>query len=675
MYENGISVSRAAVMAGRVLATISTSTRLGVCSRLVVVLLSAAVGLAACSAGNDPNLPGSTAEATQPAAQHGDRVSRFGEYAGYTESRFTQWVRSSQYVEMRDGVRLAVDIIRPAVNGVAVADALPVIYTMQRYGRSHLRPDREGVVTPVDTKSHIRELVKRGYVYVSVGIRGSGASFGSFDGVYGANEARDAFDIAEWIVGQPWSNGRLGIMGNSYRANAALMAASMPHPGLKAIFPSMMDFDNFLTARPGGVLLTGALDSWTTITAIVDGRIPPREDVPMPAIAPVDGDTEGQLMQAAQRDHSGNVDVLKASAQRLYRDDYNYDPELEEAENLLVTQVDAINRGGVAIYLWSGWRDIWPTPPFLWMANLQVPRKLAMGPWTHDPDERDAEQQLLAGEVERVRLQAIEMTRWFDYWLKEIDNGIMDEPPITYTVGDSQGNWTWRNAQQWPLTDTDIDTTPLFLADNGALANRAEKNAGNEAAADQFEVDLSATTGPQSRWIDATSFYPTAYPDLTGNGAKGLVYVTEPAPAPFEIIGHPLVTLNITASAADADIYVYLERISADGAAQYLTEGNLRASHRTLGRAPYNNLGLPWPTHARRDVEAAAPIDSTVAQLHFALMPIAERVGAGERLRLSITAADSDNFETGPAAAGTTITVLRAGNHLSSIALPIGPAQ
>ena len=211
-------------------------------SFLVSVVLAAAMILAGSAHGGGP-----------------ERVSSFGNYDGYTNATYTQWVRASQYVHMRDGVRLAVDVVRPAVDGVAVSEPLPVIYTMQRYGRSHIYPGKPQILTPVDRDRHIRELVKRGYVYVSVGIRGTGASFGSFSGVYSANEARDAFDIADWIVQQPWSNGRLGMMGNSYRANAALMAASLPHPGLKAIFPSMMDFDTYLTARPGGVRLTGAL--------------------------------------------------------------------------------------------------------------------------------------------------------------------------------------------------------------------------------------------------------------------------------------------------------------------------------------------------------------------------------------------------------------------------------
>ena len=618
---------------------------------LATVVLAAAMILAGSAHGGGP-----------------ERVSSFGNYDGYTDATYTQWVRASQYVHMRDGVRLAVDVVRPAVDGVAVSEPLPVIYTMQRYGRSHIYPGKPRILTPVDRDRHIRELVKRGYVYVSVGIRGTGASFGSFSGVYSANEARDAFDIADWIVGQPWSNGRLGMMGNSYRANAALMAASLPHPGLKAIFPSMMDFDTYLTARPGGVLLTGALKSWTQITAILDGKIPAPEGMPLPAIAPVDGDEDGALLRAARREHQSNPDVFAKSASRLYRDDYDYDGELEEVENVLASRVDAIDAGGVAIYFWSGWRDIWPVQPFLWMANLDVPRKLAMGPWSHDPDERDGQRQRLPRETERLRLQAIEMVRWFDYWLKGIDNGIMDEPPITFSVGDSRNQWTWRSTDVWH-GNGDADVVTWRLGDKGRLTRGPAAARGS--ASDRFVVDRSATTGPQSRWIDATSLYPTVLPDLAANGEKGLVYVTEPAAAPFDIVGHPIVTLYVSASAPDADVFVYLERITEDGEAQYLTEGNLRASHRTLGTAPYDTMGLPWPTHARADVQAAPPLTQTTARLHFAMLPIAEQIAAGERLRFTITGADADNFELPSTDAPTTLTVERSGDRKSTLSLPI----
>lgn len=639
----------------------------------------AIVVLTAC--GGPAEEPSGVADAaTAPEAEQDARTvkkSAFGVYVGYSTPQFEEWTRTSQYVAMRDGVRLAVDVVRPAVNGAPVEGPTPAVFTMQRYGRAYLSPDGKSVVTPVESTSFIQELVRHGYAYVTVGIRGTGASFGNFPGVQSANEARDAHDVTAWIVSQEWSNGAVGMMGNSYRANAAMMATSDPHPALKAIFPSMMDFDAYETSRPGGILLTGALSSWTMITAILDGRMQAPPGTPLPAVAPVDGDKDRSLFDAARAEHVNNVNVAEQSKARKFRDDVVYAQEAREDENMLAALLPAINRGGVAIYLWSGWNDIWPKQPFLWMANLKGSKKLAIGPWSHDPEEKDpATGERLPGEAARVRLQGIEMLRWFDYWLKGVDNGVMDEPAYAYAVMKSPDEWEWRFTNDWPLKAARSGAT-LFL-DGGpggdgdpreGILSETEPEA--ETAADAFAIDFTATTTPNSRWMDATSFNPLRFPDMSANAGKGLSYVLPPASAPYEIIGHPVVTLYMTSTAPDADVFVYLDKIDADGRSVYLTEGQLRASRRTLGAPPYENFGLPWPTHARADAQSVAPLSGNIAELTFDLLPLARRVEKGDRLRLIITGADADNFELYMQDESPTLSVMRSAAHPSRIVLPI----
>ncbi|RMB04957.1 CocE/NonD family hydrolase [Eilatimonas milleporae] len=602
-----------------------------------------------------------------------DRASSFGVYRGYSQAKYDQWTRTSRYVEVRDGTALAVDIVRPSLNGAAVSTPLPVIYTMQRYGRSHIYPGRDGVLTPVDTTSYIRSLVQHGYIYVSVGLRGSGASFGSVTGVQAASEARDAFDVAQWIVDQPWSNGRLGMMGNSYRANASLMAISAPHPAVQAIFPSMMDFDNYLTARPGGVLNAGLLTSWSQVTAILDGMVPAPEGLPVPQIPPVDDDPEGTRMAAAMLEHKRNSNALaRASAPvRRYRDGYSYAAEPAEDENVLAAMLPRINRHKVPVYLWSGWQDLWPKQPFLWMANLEGPKKLAMGPWSHDPDERDAQGQRQPNEVERSRLQSVEMLRWFDYWLKDADNGIMDEPSYAVSIMEDAGNWRWVFADSWPLTDG-VQEVPYYLSGgadgDGVLSTAAPKS---QSSKDSFKVDYTATTGPQSRWIDGTSFFPLSYPDLTDNARKGVSFLTPPAEEPFSLVGHPVAELYVTSTAPDADVFAYVEIVKANGEARYLTEGVLRASHRTLGDAPYDTLDLPWPTHRKADVEAAGPLSGNIVKLRFALLPFSQAFAAGDRIRFTITGADKDNFEPFMQEQSPTLTIMRSERYPSHVRFPV----
>ena len=630
----------------------------------LIVLFSLAL-LTACGA---PEADAPTAANNTQSA----KLSSFGVYEGYSTAQYSEWVRASQYVAMRDGVKLAVDVVRPAVDGAPVEGALPVVYTLQRYGRAHLIPGRPGVSTPVDTTSYIRNLVEHGYVYVSVGIRGSGASFGTFPGVHAANEARDAYDVAEWIVSQDWSNGVVGMMGNSYRANASLMAVSAPHSAVKAIFPSMMDFDNYLTARPGGVLLTGALRSWTQVTGIFDGRMAPPEGMPIPTIPPVDDDPSGELMAQAIAEHADNVDVFERSKARLYRDDYSYEPAAMEDENILAAMLPLINEAKAPVYLWSGWQDLWPKQPFLWMANLEGPKKLAIGPWSHDPDERDMMRERQPNEQERIRLQAIEMLRWFDYWLKGVENGIMDEPSYSIAVIKSVEEWDWIHTDEWPLKPKSDQQTFYLAAPEGDEHGRLSLTAPTaEDGEDRFEVDFTATTGDRSRWIDATSFFAMNYPDLTPNAEKGVYYLSEPAEAPFDIIGHPVIKLYATSTAPDADFFAYLEILKQNGDAHYLTEGVLRASHRTVGRAPYDNLGLPWRTHARADAEQVAPLSGDIAELTFDLLPLSQRFEAGDRIRLTITGADADNFELYMEDENPVLSVARSASQPSSITLPI----
>ncbi|NLF78513.1 MAG: CocE/NonD family hydrolase, partial [Chloroflexi bacterium] len=151
------------------------------------------------------------------AAQSPDRVSRFGEYQGYSEPLYDEWVRVSQYVPVRDGTRLAVDIFRPAVGGTPVDDPLPVIWTFHRYHRA--RVDRAGKLTTIlDQAPELEMMLRYGYVVAAADVRGGGASFGTRDGEFTRQEALDAYDLTEWFAAQPWSNGKIGMYGLSYLA-------------------------------------------------------------------------------------------------------------------------------------------------------------------------------------------------------------------------------------------------------------------------------------------------------------------------------------------------------------------------------------------------------------------------------------------------------------------------
>jgi putative CocE/NonD family hydrolase len=175
------------------------------------------------------------------AAQDTEKISRPGVYEGYSEPIYDGWSRTSQYITVRDGTRLAVDIFRPTQHGVVVDDPLPVIWTQHRYHRANV--DSQGrVVSLVDQVPGLQMVIRYGYVVGVADVRGGGASFGTRRGEFSPEETWDSYDLTEWFAAQPWCSGNVGMFGLSYLAITQYMAASTKPPHLKAIFPMMAVF-------------------------------------------------------------------------------------------------------------------------------------------------------------------------------------------------------------------------------------------------------------------------------------------------------------------------------------------------------------------------------------------------------------------------------------------------
>ena len=148
-----------------------------------------------------------------------------------------------------------------------------------------------------------------------------------------------------------------------------------------------------------------------------------------------------------------------------------------------------------------------------------------------------------------------------------------------------------------------------------------------------------------------------------------MTYTTAPLERKLEVIGHPIVHLWITTEALDVDVFVYLEAVDAQGNVEYVTEGNLRASHRAVGEAPFDNLGLPYHRSYKEDV---APIPSgEPVELVFDLLPTARRFRQGTRVRIAVTCADADNFYTPALDPVPAMHLLRNAVHASFVDLPL----
>lgn len=613
------------------------------------------------------------------------KVSTFGEYRGYSDSLYSEWVRESRYVTMRDGVRIAVDIIRPAVNGKAVEQKMPVVWTHSRYHRG--AAPREAMLasndlsalrgashpkagdgwnldsippkarSQVDGNPSLQRLIQHGYVVVSAQVRGGGASFGRYQGLFSPAETQDAYDLMEWMSKQPWSDGNFGMFGGSYLGITQYMAASTRHPGLKAIFPNVAAFDMYDVLYDGGIYRENMIQHWGILTRALDVGFPE---------PPVDEDSTGALWRQALADHADNWNVITEWGAAEYRD--HKTPNFDLVKHQPSTYLNEMNQSGVAAYHWGGWLDIFARDEMLWLANWHGADRVTMGPWSHAfPDS--------AMGAESGRLISAEQHRWFDRFLKGIQNGVDKEQPVRFALMVDPGKWTWEEAATWPLptvrnTDYFFGAGPsgsIKSVNDGLLAPGAAGDAGS----DRWLVDLTTTSGTASRWDNAVGQGPMIYPDLAPNDAKSLTFTTAPLTADLTVIGHPVVTIYVSSDQPDGDFYAYLEEVDSTGYSRYVTEGMQRASLRAQAKPPWNNFELPWSLNNKGDRKPMTP--GEVVELTFDLQPTATVFNAGHRIRVTITGADVDNTEKPPVKGRPTVTLYRGGDRASRISLPIRP--
>lgn len=671
-------------------------------------------------------------------------ASSFGCYRGFSAPQFEEFERRSVYVPMRDGVRLAVDIYRPADGGAAVAAPLPVVFTYSRYWRATEMPDGDLQISvgrlgrgetggaldvatsrePRSTQSGVALLVAHGYVYVRAEARGTGASFGVRTGDMSGVEARDAYDIIAWINQQPWANGRVGMIGASYEGMSQFLTASAAPPGLRAIFPAVATFDEYRASWSGAGVLRKYGLAWLAREARRDGVqsgvagsvVNPNEGMER-IVARVDEDRDGVMRQAARLERASDPEAVdptvyftrQAPAARELRDalaqalgsnapidiiEALYDSDrlealvaadeslrerllalrfTRDASSMLTSPQDTgpnnlamlaprIRASGIAVYNWGGWRDFATLDTLLWHANLDQPRKLAMGPWTHGPNEPNDRR-----EDASRRLRPIEQLRWLDYWLKDIDNGIMEEPAVHYAISDDPGHFVWRSAPDWPPRASQRRQR-WALTHDGRLALRAQR--GDTS----FTVDYSSSLGDHTRYHDAIGLGPLTLPDLEEHAQRGaLSFTTAPLRRDTTLVGSPIVSLLVRASTASAVFHAYLQEIDPNGHVELLSEGVMHSAHRTLGQPAYNNLSLPFSDSRRAVVESTPPLNSDNASVvQFDLQPASETIQRGNRIRLVITGAEARTNLVIPYQPPTQITI-STGRDGSILDLPVAP--
>jgi putative CocE/NonD family hydrolase len=582
----------------------------------------------------------------------------------------------SLYIPMRDGVRIAVDVWLP--EDLGSERKIPAIMYSTRYWRA------SDIVDATIEQDHGYARANRingaGYALILVDARGTGASFGTRPYEMTVDEVKDYGEIADWIIKQPWSNGRIGAYGVSYPGNTAEMLMVNQRPSVKVVAPLYNDFNYYdLLVEPGGVLLNFFIDAWGHLVSALDNNdICAAQGITgeqceevrkrILGVKSVDEDPDKSLLKEALSEHRANVKLHESMTE--FRDDPFGPKGLTDLHSRANASghLEEIEASGTAIYVRVGWLDAATVngalSRYLSVNNLQ---KVIIGPWSHggghhidpfcDPDtptDPPMEQQWQ------------EMLEYFDLFLKDQDPRSL-ESSITYFT---MGTGVWNETKTWPPEG--FTPTPWYLGPQGTLSRT--KPAGTEGK-DSYLINYEATTGKSNRWYTQLGGSDVIYPDRAEEDKKLLTYTSPPMANDIVITGHPLVTLYISSTAKDGAFFVYLEDVDEKGRVTYITEGHLRAMCRKTSDSepPFKVFG-PYRTFTRDD--SAPLIKDEIVDLTFDLIATSVLIKKGHRIRLAIAGADKDSFDRFPRDGSIpSIRVERNRTFPSCIVLPVKALQ
>jgi putative CocE/NonD family hydrolase len=588
-------------------------------------------------------------------------------------AQLAPYVRTSQYVAMRDGVRLAVDVYLP----VDASGPLPTVLHSTRYHRRRVPADPQQTELMGGMGEYaVRRYVDAGYAVVSYDARGSGASFGRRLSDPDHEEVHDAGDMCTWIVGQLWSDGSIGTTGISYDGSTAENVLRSGHPAVRGSVVRFSGFDSLADV----LLIGGVSQSWFVQEWGEGNRALDRNEVEAwyaasshevlrqaalvtRGVAPVDADADGTLLREAVAEHQGNRWTVGIADRVRWRDDPLWEEVRQQygvdlIDESPVAHVDEIGPSGT-VYAYCGWYD----SAYAWAAVKRFKAfekygaRLVLGPWDHGGAQNvDPIWPATASSFDQLG----EVLRFFD----EVVRGKAPdttEPAVRYfTMG--QG---WQFAPTWPPPG--IEPVPVYLAEGGTLQLQPPDQDGG---VDQYVVNYDHRTGQANRWRSIMNLTGARihWPDRVEQDARLLVFDSAPLPKAVEVTGHAEAVLYVRSTADDGTFHVYLEEVLPSGEVRYVTEGSLRASHRKVAPAPpvWETLA---PYHSLLSEDALPWVPGEVAELRFGLHPVSYLFAAGSRLRIAIGGADRDNFTPVPAEPPT-IELLRDPGHPSHLRLP-----
>ena len=458
-------------------------------------------------------------------------------------------------VPMRDGVNLSADIYLPRASG-----KFPTVLMRTPYSNNADQMIEKAM-----------RLANNGYACVMQDCRGRWDSDGQYypfhpDGV-------DGYDTQEWVGAQEWSSGKIGMAGSSYLGLVQWQSAPHRSQYLTCMAPRVICGDFYTgLVHPGGALLLNVLMTWGMRT---NGRTAQSIEFhnwseafrTLPLM---------EMDKAAGRD----LDFWKDWLRHPSYDDY-WKP-INAEEKWAEIAAPALNMGG--------WYDLYSQHAFINFNGLRrhgrTPQarqsKLIVGPWPHSLSTSPKTGDIDFGANSMFDLEALEM-RWFDYWLKGVDNGIVDEPPLKLFI---MGTNEWRDEAEWPLERTDWQKWHLHSGGNantvrgdGHLSNEPPRNGQTDRFAYDPRYPVQTLGGNNCCTPDIVPWGP--YDQRPAEARSDvLCYTSDALEADLEVTGPIKMVLFAATDGPDTDWTAKLVDVSPSGYAKNLCDGIIRARYR-----------------------------------------------------------------------------------------------
>ncbi len=534
------------------------------------------------------------------------------------------------HVPMRDGVRLSVHVHRPDAEGT-----FPAILSYTPYRKSPLGPPPP--------------IVQHGYATVSFDIRGTGNSEGWNDSIYSAAERQDGYDMIEWAAAQPWCNGNVGMWGISFGAVVSLQMAMAAPPHLKAIIARSGTDDPYTEwTNPGGSPRPYMYENYsTTMTA---------RNFSPPDPGEVGERWEEMWVERLEKNVPWGIPFI----QNLVDGPFWRERSLR----------DNHDRVQCAVFVVGGWADWYHTPLLRTFANLNVPKRALIGPWGHlFPD----------GGIPSPRIDWLrEALKWFDYWLKGIDTGVMREPPVTLFVREyskpatiiMEDKGKFRCENEWPIARA--QDTSMYFGEGGRLLrqppmlgislrstcgeggqNECEQSAPPPQDTLEYDARVGGCAGMHGGGPSSINWFMPL--DQRLDEVQSLTYTTEPLEEDVEVTGLPRAILHFSSTANIMLFVVKLCDVAPDGTSALVTKGYLNVAH----RESHSNPSYIEP--------------GKVYEIKVELLACAYRFRKGHRIRIDI--ANADFLNVWPTPELCTNTIYRSAEQPSRVVLPIVPPR